>query len=72
MGFLQSIKDEYDNDGNYIGNSPQGNKEHGVEAATGGRQLVCAACDSTRRKNHSAGGTVCGACGCSEAKWKYR
>jgi hypothetical protein len=31
MGYLQSIRDEYDAKGNYIGNSEEGNRFHGIE-----------------------------------------
>jgi len=70
---FQSIKDEYDAQGNYIGDSPSGNAFHGVEPAMKARVLICAACDSGARRPHGGGGsTVCAACGCAEAKWSYR
>jgi hypothetical protein len=70
--FLRSIQDEYDRHGNYIGNSPDGNKFHGVDKAQGERVLMCSSCGSTARREHPMGGTVCAACDCAESQWSYR
>ncbi len=70
--FLRSIADEYDDDGNYIGNSGEGNRWHGVAPASGQPVLVCAACYSPRRRKHASGGTVCAECDCAEQQWSYR
>lgn len=71
--FLNSIHDEYDSAGNYIGNSPQGNEFHGLPPVTEKKGvLACVRCDSTRRREHSCGGTVCANCNCAESQWKYR
>lgn len=73
MAYLRSISDEYDDQGNYIGNSPDGNREHGVEPKKeSDSHLVCAGCGSSARRAHGGGGTCCASCGCSEAKRAYR
>ncbi len=72
MGYLQSIRDEYDEHGNYIGNSDEGNRFHGVKPATREAVTACAKCGSTIRRDHGGGGTVCGNCDCAEAVRKYR
>lgn len=72
MAYLRSISDEYDDHGNYIGDSPDGNAFHGVESTQGEKQLMCSGCGSTKRREHGGGGTCCADCGCSEAQWKHR
>ena len=69
--FLRSIKDEYDEHGNYIGNSAEGNQFHGVGPSVN-RVLSCSGCGSTQRREHPGGGTVCASCGCGAAQWNYR
>ena len=70
--FLRSIADEYDDRGNYIGNSEAGNRWHGVDRSEARPVLVCAACGSIERREHNSGGTVCWACNCAEARWSHR
>lgn len=71
MGYyLNSISNEYDQHGNYIGNSAEGNKFHGVNPSVDG-VLSCSGCGSTQRRDHAGGGTVCAACGCSAAQWNH-
>jgi hypothetical protein len=73
MGYyLRSIQDEYDGHGNYIGNSEEGNRFHGVGRATESVRLGCSRCGSTSRRQHAMGGTVCAACDCAEATTVYR
>jgi hypothetical protein len=73
MGYFnRSVADEYDDKGNYIGNSPDGNAFHGVAPAGDAPVPVCAACGSARRAEHIHGGTVCGECGCGEVQVRYR
>lgn len=74
MGYyLRSIREEYDDDGNYIGNSDDGNRFHGVERVPERqRRLICSRCGSGQRCSVLGGGEVCSACGCAEAQWKYR
>ena len=67
MGYyLQSISDEYDNHGNYIGNSESGNRFHNAEAKNGCPLMLCSRCGFV------AGSQPCPNCGCWEAKQKYR
>jgi hypothetical protein len=72
MGYLQSIRDEYDRQGNYIGNSDEGNAFHGLQKAEATCVIACARCGSTTRMIHPAGGTICGKCECAETQWKCR
>lgn len=74
MGYyLRSIANEYDPHGNYIGNSAEGNRFHGLPEPRGeSRVVACSACGSTDRRPHSCGGTVCARCDCGESQWKYR
>lgn len=70
MGYyLRSIQDEYDDKGNYIGNSDEGNKWHGVGKSYR-RVEVCAACGSHAR-TPCEGHSKCAHCGCCEAKHEY-
>ena len=65
--FLNSVRDEYDDDGNYIGNSPGGNKFHGVKAKPEENvRLLCMGC------GHVGGTYPCAKCGCAEQKQTWR
>lgn len=69
--FMRSVQDEYDDKGNYIGNSPGGNEFHGVHKSEK-VITVCSRCGSSARRDHLMGGTVCASCDCGESQKSYR
>ena len=64
MAYLRSISEEYDDKGNYIGNSPEGNKFHGISQRRFSGYW-CAGCHKISQNQ------PCTYCGCWEVQEAY-
>lgn len=76
-GYLRSIQDEYDDKGNYIGNSPEGNRFHGLTEPEPEQRLTCE-CGSQAFRPQKGGFLIDGcheelACaGCGKTEGTFR